>query len=157
MFFLLIRFFFSFFFFWLFLYFIMSDSLGQLLKAHHQKKQEIKRNNGISCNFHRLVSSLFGFRLSVMLHKRGASPKQWSPCMCVIKTWVILPIFNLLFWNWCWVASPQSNNQMSPFSLSAIAWWFLVELGWALPVPKKVMSIGATIEKGKEKKKRDWF
>ncbi|KAG0941633.1 hypothetical protein G6F58_011382 [Rhizopus delemar] len=23
----------------------MSDSLGQLLKAHHQKKQEIKRNN----------------------------------------------------------------------------------------------------------------
>lgn len=56
--FFLIRFFFSFFFFWLFLYFIMSDSLGQLLKAHHQKKQEIKRNNGISCNFHRLVLTL---------------------------------------------------------------------------------------------------
>ena len=40
---------------------------------------------------------------------------------------------------WCWVASPQSNNQTSPLSRSARDEWFRVGEGWAEAVPRKVI------------------
>jgi len=74
-----------------------------------------------------------------MVCRSPGSPITWSPCMCVMKIFVILLRLVLAMSICLWTPSPQSNINCSPSRCNNIAGKLLFRVGTPAAVPRKMM------------------